>query len=167
MYQTKNYDDLIPLTEWVKQHESLIKDLKVGDTTLLASFSQEAQNVINALNTAAKSGGLPAKELATVHRILNNEIDGASPEAQRQLYKLRQGLENSMGFYKNQLEQIGSNNLTESQKAIHDAFSYTESVNDVFSRAFGIKKILSSDKGEDLTKTILSDRNFNQRFQKF
>tara|TARA_R110002012_G_scaffold69491_2_gene179888 strand:+ start:198 stop:3953 length:3756 start_codon:yes stop_codon:yes gene_type:complete len=152
----KNYDDLIPLTEWVKQHESLIKDLKVGDTTLLASFSQEAQNVINALNTAAKSGGLPAKELATVHRILNNEIDGASPEAQRQLYKLRQGLENSMGFYKNQLEQIGSNNLTESQKAIHDAFSYTESVNDVFSRAFGIKKILSSDKGEDLTKTILS-----------
>ena len=153
----KNYDDLIPLTEWVKQHDSLIEDLKVGDTTLLASFSQEAQNVINALNTAAKSGGLPAKELATVHRILNNEIDGASPEAQRQLYKLRQGLENSMGFYKNQLEEIGkSNNLTESQKAIHDAFSYTESVNDVFQRAFGIQKILSSDKGEELAKTILS-----------
>jgi len=150
----KNHDDLIPLTEWVKQHENLIEDLKVGDTTLFASFSQEAQNVINALNTAAKSGGLPAKELATVHRVLNNEIDGASPEAQRQLYKLRQGLENSMGIYKNSLLEMES--LTEAQKAIVDTFSFSESVNDVFSRAFGIKKILSSDKGEELAKTILS-----------
>lgn len=150
----KNYDELIPLTPWVKKYEDLLDSVKVGNQALITPQTAEVEMAISALKNAAKSGGLPAKELATVHRMLNDGVDQATGEAKRQLYKIREGLQESMGIYKNSL--LKKESLTEAQKAIVDAFSFSESVNDVFSRAYGVKKILSSDTSEDLAQYILS-----------